>query len=202
MRKFPKSGVKEFNVFKKLDSPQKIQNFVNKLPMNFERKGDTCRSPLTALRHGEAHCMEGAFLAAAALWYHGERPLLMDLRTSRGDDYHVVAVFRRPRRPGRGRRGGWGAISKTNHPVLRYRDPIYKTPRELAASFLTNIFWITALKRFAVIPRLSTCCATAESGSLPKKTCPTLTGPWARRRTLNSWKTAPSAACAGRIPWR
>lgn len=138
MRKFPKTGLKEFRIFKKLNSPRKIQDFLNKLPMNFEPDGDTCRSPLMALREGEAHCMEGALLAAAALWHHGEKPLLLDLRTAKGDDYHVVTLFRRPRRSGRG--GYWGALSKTNHPVLRYRDPVYKTVRELAVSFFNEYF--------------------------------------------------------------
>lgn len=132
MRKFPKTRDKKFRVFKKLSSPQKIQDFLNKMPMNFELDGETYRSPLTVLRRGEAHCMEGAVLAAAALWYHGERPLLLDLRTTAGDDYHVVALFRR--------RGGWGSISKTNHNVLRYRDPIYRSVRELAASFFNEYF--------------------------------------------------------------
>jgi hypothetical protein len=65
-------------------------------------------------------------LAAAALWVHGERPLLLDL--SAVNDYdHVVALFRR--------NGCWGAISKTNHYALRYRDPIYRSLRELAITY-------------------------------------------------------------------
>ncbi len=138
MRKFPELDLKEFKIFKKLNAPQKIQDFLVKLPMNFEKKGDTCRSPLMALRHGEAHCLEGALLAAAALWYNGEQPLLMDLRASNGDDDHVIALFRRGR--------WWSAISKTNHPVLRYRDPIYKAPRELAASYFNEYLLDSGLK--------------------------------------------------------
>jgi hypothetical protein len=37
-------------------------------------------------------------------------------------------------------RGYWGAISKTNHGVLRYREPIYKTIRELAMSYFHEYF--------------------------------------------------------------
>ena len=65
-------------------------------------------------------------IAAAALWVHGEPPLLMDLK-AKGDYDHIVTLFRR--------NGCWGAISKTNHPVLRWRDPIYRSLRELAMSY-------------------------------------------------------------------
>ena len=138
MRPFPAGHVKEFSIFRKLKSPEKIQDFLEKLPINFEREGDTCRSPLATLRAGEAHCMEGALLAAAILWSHGERPLLLDLKTTGGDDDHVIALFRE--------RGRWGAIGKTNHAVLRYRDPVFRTVRELALSFFNEYFLDGGLK--------------------------------------------------------
>lgn len=71
--------------------------------------------------------MEGALIAALALWMHGQPPLIMDLRTSRDDVDHLVALFRL--------HGHWGGITKTNHAVLRYREPIYRDLRELATSF-------------------------------------------------------------------
>src|ERR1044072_950040 len=115
MRRFPAAtDARLVRAFTRLNTPAKIQDFLNTLKFNHEKGGETCRSPLETLHHGTAHCMEGAMLAAAALWYHGERPLVMDLKTARGDDDHVVALFRR--------KGLWGAISKTNHAVLRYRD--------------------------------------------------------------------------------
>ena len=76
--------------------------------------------------------MEGAVLAAAALAYHGRSPLLLDLQSLEEDEDHVVALFKE--------KGLWGAISKTNHPVLRWRDPVYKTPRELAMSYFHEYF--------------------------------------------------------------
>lgn len=133
MRRFPDFSHKEFDILKKLNSPVKIQDFIDSLPINFERKGETCRSPLQALIHNEAHCIEGAMLAAAAFWYHGEKPLLMDLKTAAKDLDHVVALFRYKNR--------WGAISKTNHAVLRYRDPVYKNIRELAMSYFNEYFF-------------------------------------------------------------
>src|SRR3990170_6800559 len=127
MRNFPDLQHKEFGVFKKLKSPEKIQDFLDAIPINFETGGETCRSPLMTLKHKEAHCMEGAVLAAAALWRHGERPLLLDLKSTENDDDHVVTLFKYKNR--------WGAISKTNHAILRWRDPVYKTVRELAMSY-------------------------------------------------------------------
>src|SRR5688572_28858560 len=78
------------------------------------------------LRRRAAHCIEGAMLAACALWVHGEPPLLMDMRAERDFD-HVVALFRR--------HGRWGAITKTNGVFLRWRDPVYGSLRELAMSY-------------------------------------------------------------------
>jgi hypothetical protein len=117
----------EFAVLRRLDSPRKIQAFLFELQQNFEPDGDTCNSVREVLRTRRAHCIEGAMLAAAALWVHGEAPLLLDMRAVRDYD-HVVALFRR--------RGRWGAISKTNGATLRWRDPVYRSLRELAMSYL------------------------------------------------------------------
>ncbi len=103
------------------------------LPINFEVDCETYMSPRRVIREKTAHCFEGALFAAAALAYHGQKPLLLDLRTERFDDDHVVALFKKD--------GRWGAISKTNHATLRYRDPIYKDVRELAMSYFHEYFW-------------------------------------------------------------
>ncbi len=132
MKSFPKSFPEEFKIFKELNSPVKIQDFLDKIPLNFEKGEDTNYSPLTVLKKNKAHCMEGAMLAAAIFWYHGEKPLIMDLQTTDDDTDHVVAVFKR--------KGRWGAISKTNHAVLRYREPVYKNLRELTMSYFHEYF--------------------------------------------------------------
>jgi len=118
--------------FARLRTPARIQDFLETLPINFESVRETCLSPRRVLRTRTAHCLEGALLAAAALWFHGEPPLLLDLKANRRDVDHVVALFRAG--------GRWGAISKTNHAVLRYRDPVYRTPRELAMSYFHEYF--------------------------------------------------------------
>lgn len=91
-------------------------------------------SPRRVLREMKAHCIEGAMLACVALWLQGKEPLMVNLRVVRrnGDQDHAVALFKQ--------NGRWGAISKTNHPVLRYRDPIYHTPRELVYSYFHEYF--------------------------------------------------------------
>lgn len=123
----------ELTVLKKLSTPIKIQNFLDKIPMNWEKRGETYFSPRQALRARKMHCLEGALLAAAALWLRGEKPLLLDLKTNDKNDFdHVVALYRR--------NGYWGAISKTNHTALRFRDPVYKTLRELALSYFHEYF--------------------------------------------------------------
>jgi hypothetical protein len=110
----------------RLNTPEKIQDFVTALPINTEPNGDTCLSVHETLSQQRAHCIEGAFVAAAALWLNGEPPLLMDMKAE-GDDDHVITLFRH--------RGCWGGISKSNHVWLRWRDPIYKSLRELALSY-------------------------------------------------------------------
>ena len=134
----------EFAVLRRLDSPRKIQAFLYGLKQNFELKGDTCRPVRVVLRTRTAHCIEGAMLAACALWVHGEAPLVMDMRAHHDYD-HVVTLFRR--------HGLWGAISKTNGVGLRCRDPAYRTLRELAASYLheySNRREIKSLREYSV----------------------------------------------------
>ena len=142
MRQFPKSVIKEFpeefSIFKKLRSPAAIQDFVNDFEMNFTGRRHTYASPLVVLQTKKAHCMEGALLAAAALWHLGYPPLLLDLKTTASDEDHVVAPFKEG--------GRWGAISKTNHAVLRYRDPVYRDPRELAMSYFNEYFLHSGVK--------------------------------------------------------
>lgn len=123
----------ETKLFRRLNTPKKIQDFLETLSINFEKKGDTCYSPRQVIKHRTAHCMEGAILAAAILEFHGRNsPLVLDLRATPGDFDHVVAPFKQF--------GRWGAISKTNHAVLRYREPVYKTIRELALSYFHEYF--------------------------------------------------------------
>jgi hypothetical protein len=124
--------VAEFAALRRLTTPAKIQAFLNALPQNHELDGETLYSVRGVLRARSALCIEGAFVAACALWIQGEPPLVLHLDCTESDYAHVVALFRRG--------GRWGAISKTNGAVLRYRDPIYRSLRELALSYFHEYF--------------------------------------------------------------
>lgn len=127
---------KEEEVFlRKLDTPSKIQDYLDSIPFNHEKKKETCKSPRRSLREGSIHCIEGAFLACAALMLQGRPPTLLNLKVDRKQDNdHVIVLFKE--------NGYWGAISKTNHAVLRWRDPVYKTTRELAMSYFHEYFLV------------------------------------------------------------
>jgi hypothetical protein len=120
-------GPREFAMLQRLATPQRIQAFLNRIPANHELGGETLLSAREVLRQRRAHCLEGAFVAACALWIQGRPPLLVHLDCDLSDYPHCIAVFRKGRH--------WGAISKTNGGVLRYRDPVYRTLRELAMSY-------------------------------------------------------------------
>jgi hypothetical protein len=129
----------ELDALRKLNTPTKIQDYLDDIPFNFEKKGETCMSPRRVLREGKAHCIEGGLLAAAALWRQGRKPLLLNLKVDKRDDDHIVALFQE--------NGYWGAISKTNHAVLRYRDPVYASVRELAMSYFHEYFLVSDGKK-------------------------------------------------------
>ena len=122
----------EEKILKKLDTPRKIQDFLDKLEINFEEKGDTCMSPRRVLKEKKCHCIEGALVAALCLKLQGKKPLVVDMKVGNDDYEHVLAVFKE--------NGKWGAISKTNHAVLRYREPVYASIRELVMSFFHEYF--------------------------------------------------------------
>ncbi len=118
-------------IFQKINTPIKIQNFLDTLPFNFEKDVETYYSPREVLKNKKAHCLEGALLAALALWLHGDQPLILDLKAPKEID-HVIAIYFR--------NGFYGAISKTNHACLRFRDPVYKTVRELVLTYYHEYF--------------------------------------------------------------
>lgn len=128
-KKFSDFTEDQLRLFKKLDTPRKIQDFLEIIKANFK---NTNLSPKLVLENRKAHCLEGALFAAAILRFHGHKPFLVDLKVVAEDDDHVIAVFKE--------NGHWGAISKTNHGILRYRDPVYRNIRELVMSFFNEYF--------------------------------------------------------------
>lgn len=125
----------EKKLFITLNTPAKIQDFLNTLKMRNDSDEPIVRSPRMIVREGSASCMEGALLAAAIMYYHGEQALILDLKIGskvKNDSDHVVALFKQ--------HGHFGAVSKTSHAVLRYREPIYKNMRELALTYFHEYF--------------------------------------------------------------
>jgi hypothetical protein len=119
---------KELRKLRSLKHPYGIQKFLDDLPYHL---ADTAWSPRVVLREHAAHCFEGAMFAAAALRANGFPPLVFDLE-GEADSDHVLAIYRI--------RGCWGAVAKSNFTGLRYREPVYRTLRELAMSYFDVYF--------------------------------------------------------------
>jgi hypothetical protein len=117
-----------------LKTPDGVQRFLDELPYNL---GYTARSPKKVLNERAASCLEGGVFAAAALRVLGFPPLIFDLEAERDTD-HVVAIFKV--------RGHWGAVAKSNFTGCRYREPVYRTLRELAMSYF-NIYFNLRFER-------------------------------------------------------
>ncbi len=145
----------ERRVFAMLDTPQKIQTFVERVPANYCLDGDTAMSPRRMLKTRLAHCVEAAVFAAAALYFHGKEAWLIDMRALPSDQDHVITLFKE--------RGLWGAISKTNHAILRWRDPIYRSPRELMMSYAHEYCLASGRKSLLEYSRLFTLSRHAPS---------------------------------------
>jgi hypothetical protein len=118
----------ELRQLRALKSPAGIQRFLDEMPYHL---AGTAWSPRTVLREKTAHCLEGATFGAAALRVLGFPPLILDLEADQDTD-HVLAVFKM--------RGHWGAIAKSNFAGCRYREPVYRTLRELALSYFNVYF--------------------------------------------------------------
>jgi hypothetical protein len=113
----------ELRALRALRTPAGIQKALEDMPYHH---ASTAWSPRRVLREGASHCLEGAVFAAAALRVLGFPPLLLDLEAVQDTD-HVIAVFRID--------GRWGAIAKSNFSGLRYREPVYRSIRELVMSY-------------------------------------------------------------------
>jgi hypothetical protein len=125
----------ERTFLKSLSTPLTIQNYLDSIPFNHEKNGETDMSPRRVIREGVAHCFEGALLACAALILQGRKPLIVSLKVLTSDYDHIITLFKE--------NGYWGAISKTNHAVLGYRDPVYKSIRELVMTYFHEYFLVS-----------------------------------------------------------
>ncbi len=110
-------------------TPMRIQAFLDKVPYSVET-GYRC--PLRVLRERMGHCFDGALFAAAALRRLGNPPLILNMIANDEDDDHILALYKRD--------GYWGAIAKSNFAGLRFREPVYRTLRELVMSYFEQFY--------------------------------------------------------------
>ena len=120
--------IEESRFLKSLNNPDKIQSFLDSIDYN---PFYTSRSPRLVIKTKSAHCFEGALFAAAALQFIGYKPLIVDM-LAEDDDDHVIAVFKVD--------GFWGAVAKSNFTSLRFREPVYRSVRELVMSYFDFFF--------------------------------------------------------------
>jgi len=131
-------------LFDSLNNPAAIQAFLDKTPYSAENAN---RCPLSVLRDGVAHCLDGALFAAAALRRIGYPPLVVDMLPEAGtDDDHVLAIYKRD--------GFLGALAKSNFVGLRFREAIYRDLRELVASYFEFYFNVHGEKTLRSYTRL------------------------------------------------
>ncbi|NWF56137.1 MAG: hypothetical protein HXY45_15230 [Syntrophaceae bacterium] len=119
----------EHRILGHLNHPIKIQAFLDELEYSREEK---YRCPLRVLRERVAHCYDGALFAAAMLRRIGHPPLILEMLPNRRDDDHLLALFKR--------NSHWGAIGKSNFVGLRFREPVYRTVRELIMSYFEQFY--------------------------------------------------------------
>jgi hypothetical protein len=119
----------ERKVLDGLDSPNKIQSFLNTVPYS---EDEFYRCPLRVLRQRKAHCFDGALFGAMALRRIGHPPLVLDLIPNGRDDDHILALYKI--------HGHWGAVAQSNFSGLRYREPVYRSLRELVMSYFEDFF--------------------------------------------------------------
>ena len=132
---------KELRKLHSMKTPDGIQRFLDDMPYHLE---DTAWSPRKVLAEGSSHCLEGAIFAAAALRANGYPPLLLDFEAEHDTD-HVIAIYRQA--------GCWGAVAKSNYAGCRWREPVYRTLRELALSYFNAYFNLRrerTLRRYSV----------------------------------------------------
>jgi hypothetical protein len=119
----------ERKVLDGLDSPIRIQSFLDSIPYSAD---EFYRCPLRVLRERKAHCFDGALFAAMALRRIGYPPLVLDLIPNGHDDDHILALFKP--------HDHWGAVAQSNFSGLRYREPVYRSLRELVMSYFEDFF--------------------------------------------------------------
>lgn len=126
-----------------LDTPFAIQSYLDSLPYVGEELN---RSPLRVIRDQQCHCLDGGLLAAMALRQLGLSARIIDLVPAPNvDDDHVLAIFQV--------NGCYGAVAKSNFVGLRYREPVYRSLRELVMTYFDVFYNVAGLKTLRAYTR-------------------------------------------------
>jgi len=139
---------REIAFLKKLNRPDKVQDYLDRVPYRCE---SILVPPIRTLRDHKAHCFDGALLAVAALRRTNFKPVLIDL-CAEDDDDHVLCMYRWKR--------WYGAVAKSNFPGLRFREPVFRSVRELVLSYVEFYFNLDgkkSLRRYSAPVRLPPC---------------------------------------------
>ena len=127
----------------RLRTPLAVQRWLNALPYNDEKGGETLRSFRGVVKRGTAHCLEAALSAAVSLEQHRYPPLVLSFESIDLLD-HVIFVYRGAR--------GWGSVARSRDPGLHGRKPVFATPRALALSYFDPyIDFDGRIKAYAVV---------------------------------------------------
>lgn len=133
----------EQTIVDRLRTPLAVQHWLNELPYNTEKGGETLRSFRGVVKTGTAHCLEAALAAAVILEQHRYPPLVLSFESIDLLD-HVIFVYRSP--------GGWGSVARSRDPGLHGRRPVFRTPRALASSYVESYVDFTGgVKAYAVV---------------------------------------------------
>jgi hypothetical protein len=117
----------ELAVIRRCRTPKQVQDYLRRLPYNWEKRGETLRTFRGVVGHGSAHCLEGALSAATIMEQHGYPPLLLDLESQDQLD-HVLFLFNK--------NGRWGTIARSRDAGLHGRKPVFRTIRHLVMSYV------------------------------------------------------------------
>ena len=133
----------ERRIVGKLRTPNAVQAWLNDLPYNRELKGDTMRGFRGVVRTRTAHCLEAVLFAATVLEQRGYPPLMLGFESIDLLD-HVLFIYRGPK--------GWGSVARSRDPGLHGRKPLFRTPRDLALSYVEGYIDYTGrIKGYAVV---------------------------------------------------
>ena len=117
----------EWEIIERCRTPKQVQDYLRNLPYNWEKRGETLRTFRGVVRHGSAHCLEGALSAATIMEQHGYPPLLLDIESQDKLD-HVLFLFQKG--------GRWGTVARSRDAGLHGRKPVFRTIRHLVMSYV------------------------------------------------------------------